>query len=236
MTVDATVPADATTVVNVVGLVVGAETVLTDDDVDTLTHAAALTIAKTDGDVTVDLGDEVTYVITYANTGAKDATGVVITETVPVGSTFVAGSSDPGWVCADVAAGSECAVAVGDLAAGASGTVDFTVLVADALPVGQTQLDNVVTISDDDCEGVCAEGTDETPVRRPVEVLPNVIERPAATPAAAPEVKGVTLARTGADVHRFVVTAGLLTVLGAWMLMTQVVVDRRRQKGLVRTP
>ena len=54
--------------------------------------------------------DVIEYRLTYANNGDQDATGVVLTETVPTGSTFV-GPDD--WTCVD----DTCTLLIGDLAA-----------------------------------------------------------------------------------------------------------------------
>lgn len=53
----------------------------------------ALTISKSTQNVHPDAGDTVSYSIKYLNTGAADATGVVITDTLPPGLTYV--SSTP---------------------------------------------------------------------------------------------------------------------------------------------
>ena len=65
----------------------------TDTDTDTITAAPDLYVTKDDGLAVVAAGNSVTYTINYGNDGSQDATGVVITETLPPGSTFDAASS-----------------------------------------------------------------------------------------------------------------------------------------------
>ena len=198
----------------------------TGEDDDDLDAAPDLTVVKDDDGITVDLGGQVTYTIDYANTGDQDATGVVLTETVPTGSTFV-GPAD--WACA----GTTCIADIGDLAAGASGSIQFTVKVDAALASGQTDLDNVVVISDDGENGEDPNpedntGTDDTPVRPP-EVLPGVVTRP--TPPT--QVQGAQLPRTGSDADQMLLLAGLLTMVGGLLLVAESVVDQRRRRVMV---
>jgi uncharacterized repeat protein (TIGR01451 family) len=105
-------------------------------------------------------GGSVTYTLTYANTGNRGATGVVITETVPANSTFNSGSSTAGWVCTpNNNAGSTCTLSVGGLAAGGGNqTATFAVTAVNPVPAGVTQLSNTAGVADDG-----ANGTDPTP-------------------------------------------------------------------------
>ena len=118
--------------------------------------APDLTISKDDGTLTEVPGTLATYVIGYSNDGTQDATGVVITDTVPVGTTFNAAGSDAGWSCVDGApAGSVCTLTVGNLAVAGTGTVNFAVDI-DAAATGS--LVNTASIADD-----AANGADLTP-------------------------------------------------------------------------
>jgi uncharacterized repeat protein (TIGR01451 family) len=140
--------------------------------------APDLQITKDDGvTVSVAPGDTINYTITFTNTGSQDATGVVITDTVPVGTTFNAAVSTAGWQCApDLTAGSECSFALGALAgAGAGGQVIFAVDVDNALPAGQTEVANTVAIGDDAGNGPDPNpgdniDTETTPVVIPVDI------------------------------------------------------------------
>ncbi|HWQ45898.1 MAG TPA: sortase, partial [Longilinea sp.] len=120
-----------------------------------ITAAPDLVITKTDGDATTVPGGVVIYTLTYNNVGDQDATGVVITETVPDYSTFNAAASTAGWSCV----GTACTYIVGDLAAGgAAQTVNFAVTVDPTLPSGVDELYNPTSIDDDHNNG-----TDPTP-------------------------------------------------------------------------
>ena len=129
-----------------------------------------LNIVKTDGGVSTVPGGVVTYTLNYANVGDQDATGVVLTETVPTHSSFNAASSSAGWTCVPSgAAGSICTLSIGNLAAGASGSRNFAVTVVDPLPAGITQIANTASIADDGSNGADPNpsdnsSSDDTPV------------------------------------------------------------------------
>ncbi len=98
------------------------------------------------------VGEELAYTVSYSNQGNQDATGVVIRETVPVGATYLAAGSDPGWSCVDGdIAGTVCDLAVGDLAVGDGGDIDFAVTVVEE-PQERT-IENLVVIADDGSNG-----------------------------------------------------------------------------------
>ncbi len=54
---------------------------------------AILNISKTDAPDPVNAGSNITYTISYSNTGGSQATGVVITDTIPANTTFVSASN-----------------------------------------------------------------------------------------------------------------------------------------------
>ncbi|MEM8963047.1 MAG: DUF11 domain-containing protein, partial [Acidobacteriota bacterium] len=132
-----------------------------DDATDTLLGAAPdLTLTKDDGSPAFVLpGATLVYTLTFENVGNQTASGVVITETVPAGTTFNAASSTAGWVCApDNTAGSTCTLAIGAVVAGAgAASVNFAVDVDDPFMAGM-QIDNTASIADDGTGG-----TDPTP-------------------------------------------------------------------------
>jgi uncharacterized repeat protein (TIGR01451 family) len=132
----------------------------TGSDTTPLTGAPDLSITKDDGGVTVVPGGSVPYTLTYANSGNRNATGVVITETVPANTTFIPGSSTAGWSCTpDNTAGSTCTLTIGALTAGSGNhTATFTVTVANPLSASVSQISNTTTIADDGTNG-----TDPTP-------------------------------------------------------------------------
>jgi uncharacterized repeat protein (TIGR01451 family) len=129
-------------------------------DTTPVTGAPDFSITKSDSGASVAPGGTVSYTLTYANSGNHGATGVVLTETVPANTTFNAGASTAGWVCApNNNAGSTCTLAIGGLAAGGgSQNATFAVTVVNPVPAGTTQISNTASIADDG-----ANGTDPTP-------------------------------------------------------------------------
>jgi uncharacterized repeat protein (TIGR01451 family) len=143
----------------------------TDTDTTPVNATPDMTISKSDGGTTTTPGGTVAYTLNYANAGNQNATGVVITETVPVNSTFNAGSSSAGWSCSNGApAGTTCTNTIGAVAGGGgSGSRTFAVTVINPIPAGVTQISNTATIADDGTNGADPipannSATDTTPV------------------------------------------------------------------------
>src|SRR5258707_8388716 len=83
----------------------------------TLCRSPTLNISKADGPDPVAAGSNITYTISYSNTGNQNATGVVISDTIPANTAFVSATAG-GTLAAGVVTWN-----IGGLAAGASGTV-----------------------------------------------------------------------------------------------------------------
>ncbi len=132
--------------------------------------APDLLISKTDGGISTSAGGSVVYTLAYQNVGSQNASGVVITETVPAHTRFAAAGSSAGWSCADAApAGTSCTLSIGALNAGGSGNASFALTVLNPLPAGVEQIENTVTIADDGSGGPDPtpgnnSATDTTPV------------------------------------------------------------------------
>jgi uncharacterized repeat protein (TIGR01451 family) len=106
-------------------------------------------------------GATLIYTIEFSNVGSGTATGVVITETVPVATRYTAGSSTAGWSCASGSpAGTTCTHAWPDLAPGDGGTLYFAVVV-DQQPE-TNEINNNVRITDS--QGGGSDGGDTTPI------------------------------------------------------------------------
>jgi len=98
-------------------------------------------ISKTAVPAPVAAGGTVFYTIDYENRGSGNATGVTITDTVPVGLTFVSATSGGALV------GSDVVWTIGDVGISAVGQVQATFTV-DPLIADGTVLWNTVTIAD----------------------------------------------------------------------------------------
>jgi uncharacterized repeat protein (TIGR01451 family) len=124
-----------------------------------------LSITKSDGDITSGPGQVIVYTLDYANMGNQNATGVIVTETVPDYATFLPASSSAGWGCLpDNSAGSICSYTVGNLDAGDAGQISFAVLVDDPLPAGVNELLNTALIADDGTNGPDPDPSNNTTV------------------------------------------------------------------------
>lgn len=107
--------------------------------------------------IPVSPGSEILYRLRYGNLSNGLATDVVLTDIVPVNTSYIAGSlyldgvnlsdaesDDAGEY---LSASRTIRIDLGALAGGASGVVTFTVRVADALPGGVTTIDNTAVIT-----------------------------------------------------------------------------------------
>ena len=121
----------------------------------TLVKGVDLTLTKTDNATTTTPGSTLTYVLNYANTGSADATGVVLTETLPAGTSFVS-ASNSGWT--QIGATNQYRFTVGALAASGSGSQNFVVRVNDTVAAGLGNVVNTASLADDGTHG-----TDITP-------------------------------------------------------------------------
>ena len=107
-----------------------------------------LDVTISDGGVEADLGQPLTFTFFYTNTDATlAATNVVISTTIPTGTSFVAAASDAGWSCSDTAAGSVCTLTLANVPANSSGSVTFTVLLSASEPAVPDQLDLVASLT-----------------------------------------------------------------------------------------
>jgi uncharacterized repeat protein (TIGR01451 family) len=100
-----------------------------------------LSITKADSPDPVMPGQNIIYNLTVTNNGSSNTTGVMVSDTLPVGVTFDAGTSTPG--CTDVGGVVTCTVA--NLANGANASITITVKVDPATTCGST-LTNMATV------------------------------------------------------------------------------------------
>ncbi|MDP8956615.1 MAG: sortase [Actinomycetota bacterium] len=115
---------------------------------------AGLSLTKSHtGDFTV--GQQGTYQLSVTNQGGVPASGpITITDTLPAGLSFVSGTGS-GWTCSAVGQDVSCNHA-GDLAAGATSSLDLTVAVG---PGAAPQVTNSATVSFNGTEPTPADNT-----------------------------------------------------------------------------
>jgi hypothetical protein len=139
-----------------------------------ISSSSALGVSLTEGNVTPVAGQVLPYTINYNNAGSiidgtgTNATGVVLTETVPANTTADLANSTPGWTLTSGSggAGSTYTFTIGTLNAGITGSVVFSVDVNTTIPAGTTSLTNTVTMTD--AAGDSTSGTRVTPLGSPV--------------------------------------------------------------------
>ena len=115
----------------------------TDTDIDSLATTPDLVVTKTDGVTSASPGDTLIYTVTISNAGAQDASGVIVTDTLPANTTFVS-ASDGGTFSGGVVTWN-----VGGLAARTSVTRTVTVLVDSTVAAGVSSLTNTASATDD---------------------------------------------------------------------------------------
>ncbi|MBI4934401.1 MAG: DUF11 domain-containing protein [Actinobacteria bacterium] len=118
-------------------------------DIDTLDALPDLMVTKDDGVDAVVAGDTVDYTITVTNIGDQTATGVVATDTMPAGTTFVSCTGG-----CDSSAAPIVTWASPSLAPGASIVHHLVLTIDDPIAIGISTFDNTVTVTDDGSNGV----------------------------------------------------------------------------------
>jgi len=150
--------------VDALGVYAGAVAVTSGQDMtgkDITLYLPSLTVAKT-GTAAANLGTDITYTIAYGNTGGLAATGVVITDKVPTGTTFKSATGG------GTESGGTVTWNIGNLAAGASGTVTLVVTATSSGLADQAKIAND-TYGIDCAETAPVAGTKfETTVNAPV--------------------------------------------------------------------
>jgi uncharacterized repeat protein (TIGR01451 family) len=120
-----------------------------ENDSSTVTTDVAstdLSVTKVDSPDPVIVENNITYTITAANAGPGSANSVVLSDTLPAGTTFVSVSAPGGWVCDTPAVGAGGTVTC-DTAAFGPGSAVFTLVVkaGSSLPGGAV-VSNTATI------------------------------------------------------------------------------------------
>lgn len=153
-------------------------------------------LGKSDNGISVVPGGVITYTLTYTNSEQVNATGVIITDVVPLYTTFNAAASVPTqWSCPDGSpAGTVCITQIGALSSGESGSVNFGVTVALTIPDSVTQIDNLAIIGEDGSHGPEPEIDNQDSEKTPLQLVtptpttvPDVAETPASVPSREPD-------------------------------------------------
>ncbi|HZM71074.1 MAG TPA: dockerin type I domain-containing protein, partial [Candidatus Cryosericum sp.] len=111
----------------------------------TVASAPVLAVVKTDSPDPVQAGDYITYTLSYANNGNANATGTVITDTVPTNTSFVSATNG------GVRSGNTVTWNLGTLAASGAGSAQIVVKVTKPLangtsiPAGAYNIDSAQT-------------------------------------------------------------------------------------------
>jgi uncharacterized repeat protein (TIGR01451 family) len=117
------------------------------DSADVTVTAPIMTIEKIADVSTADPGDEITYTLTYKNTGTGLASNVVVEDTIPSQTDFV--SADPAYTSVS---GNTYTWEIGDVSGGSGGSIELVVKVKLGTP-DETVLTNTVTLNYDDSNG-----------------------------------------------------------------------------------
>ena len=153
------------------------------DDTTTVTSAPVLAVSATDAPDPVAAGGTITYTLAYSNTGNSGATAVVLSDTVPVNTTFVSVTGG-GTLSAGVVTWS-----IGALAAGGSGSVTLTVRVNSPLANGTVITDGTYSIDSTETAPVNGSAITTTVTSAPVLAV-------SATDAPDPVAAGGTITYT----------------------------------------
>lgn len=194
---------------------------------------AVLSVVKSSDPVsgsTVALGSTVTYGLVLSNAGTGPATGITVTDAVPSGTTYTAGSAS-------------CGGAPGCSVSEANNTVTWTGL---TVPPGGSstaiKLSFKVTVNNSDTSGQvipnfavftnvgtpgCTTGTCDTNTVTVSVLLP--VTNPTTTTTVPPVVKPAVIAFTGADIAGMGAAGLALLGLGGFL----VILTRRRRREQV---
>jgi uncharacterized repeat protein (TIGR01451 family) len=116
-------------------------------DTTPVNAAPEISIFATDAGATSWPSGTITYILFVQNNGNQDASGVVVTESVPANTTFNSVASAIGWNAAGTS------YTIGDLPAGTTFTTTYAVNVDVPFPAGVTEISNTATVADDGSNG-----------------------------------------------------------------------------------
>ncbi len=108
-----------------------------------------LSLTKSDGSITAMPGGNISYTLDYSNAPGTGATsGLTLSETVPINTVFLPGSSTAGWSCLpNNEEGASCTLTPAELGPGGNAQATFVVQVSDYVSAGTTTIDNLASIT-----------------------------------------------------------------------------------------
>jgi uncharacterized repeat protein (TIGR01451 family) len=112
------------------------------------------------GDITA--GATAIYTIDVVNAGPQPAHGVVVTDQLPAGLTFVTGDGS-GWTCTQPTVGTVSCSLAGGLAVGSSASLTITAAVARTTPTGADAVTNSASVSAATTDPDAGNNTDSDP-------------------------------------------------------------------------
>lgn len=118
-------------------------------DSDFIISAVDLTLHKTSVSNTVTPGGMITYHFDYTNAGDLGAAGVILTDSLPAGTTF-SSIDNPGWI----QVGNVLTYTLGNVDAGGSGSATLILGVASTAAAGFENITNTASIADDGSHGL----------------------------------------------------------------------------------
>jgi len=111
-------------------------------------NQADLGVTKTASASAVQVGTNVTYIITVANSAPNSALNATLTDALPPGLTFVSNSGASGWTCVNPTAGSAGTITCSISSLASGGTATFTIVASVSCGVAHgTVIVNQATLS-----------------------------------------------------------------------------------------
>jgi uncharacterized repeat protein (TIGR01451 family) len=160
----------------------------------TVNLVISLAVAQADSSDPVTAGDFLTYTVTTTNDGLTEATGVVLTDALPLSTTFGTAASSQGVDCGESGGIVTCNLA--PLAPGSAATVTITVTVD---PMARGVITNTVEVTGigDDFDTDDNRATEMTTVNAKADLAVTKIGKPDPVPVEGSLVYTVTITNNG---------------------------------------